>query len=202
MLREHIAPLLRENGFRRRANTWGRRTRDGWLVIEFQASQWSDRHELEFCIAVAVRSDLVARALGEPVQRDKVPLERLCHYRSFIAERRLVGKRKCWTIRADRSAGSIGLAARAALLKSALPHLESISSDERLLLHMERRNRWKRQPIRTSIVLTHRFRTADDFKSKCETFAQGNPAWMKEALSELRLPSRVRTAKTQTKRGH
>ncbi len=54
MIRERVAPALREYGFRRRRNRFTRASGGGWQMIDFQASQFGSRDDVRFTINLHV----------------------------------------------------------------------------------------------------------------------------------------------------
>jgi len=50
MIRDEVAPWLRERGFRKRRNQFRRGDDQGWQVVGFQASQWGSRDDVRFTI--------------------------------------------------------------------------------------------------------------------------------------------------------
>jgi Domain of unknown function (DUF4304) len=50
MIRDEIGPWLRERDFRKRRNRFRRVDRDGWQVVDFQASAWGSRDDVRFTI--------------------------------------------------------------------------------------------------------------------------------------------------------
>lgn len=50
MLRDDVGPWLRERNFRKRRNRFQRADDQGWQVVDFQASQWGSRDDVQFTI--------------------------------------------------------------------------------------------------------------------------------------------------------
>ena len=71
MLRDQISPWLRERGFRKRRNRFRRADDQGWQVVDFQASQYGSRDDVQFTINlwVGVRELEVVEAERQVEQR-------------------------------------------------------------------------------------------------------------------------------------
>lgn len=76
MLKEHVAPVLKLHGFRRKGLNWHLR-RDAeakaWGVINVQKSAWGDRNDIRFTLNLGVRADANAK------DATRAPSIRRCH---------------------------------------------------------------------------------------------------------------------------
>lgn len=196
-IEEHIAPLMREHGFKKRAHRWGKRTADGWIVLDLEASQWSNRHELYFAVRLGVWSSVVAGAMGQRLRANVFPPAYKCHFIESLPRVTRTRSTVEWTIRADRSIRATARAAGLFVEEVGISRLMDLCSDAMLFHELTVRRGWRLQPIRTSVALAHRFMNARAFRTFCGVLARGDPSSMKELLRELKLPSRRLAAESK-----
>lgn len=73
LINEYAAPILKCSGFTRRGRRWGKRVRDGWLVVDLQKSQWSSRNEISFTFNFGFQSELISRLIKRPFSENEPP---------------------------------------------------------------------------------------------------------------------------------
>ena len=67
MISTVLGPHLRDQGFRKRRNTFSRSTEHGWTLIDFQASQFGTRDDVRFTINLGVNFvELQGQSKGPP----------------------------------------------------------------------------------------------------------------------------------------
>jgi hypothetical protein len=139
LLRDYVAPPLRERGFRRKGSTFGLRGNAVWGVINFQKDRWSNRDEVSFTVNVSVRSDFLGeqdiRGLSVPVSGRTIPAEMDCDIRRRIGFL-IPGHRDTWW---KLSAGVLNQEVisqvHQAIIEHAVPWLRDRRSDEAILEH-------------------------------------------------------------------
>jgi uncharacterized protein DUF4304 len=121
MIREGIAPWLRERGFRKRRNRFRRSADPGWQEVDFQASQWGDRDDVRFTINLRVAvTELMSADPGAHVE------ERIG---ALIGH----GEDHWWAVDPTTDTAQLAAEMRGILEQRALPWLEARGSLERLL---------------------------------------------------------------------
>jgi hypothetical protein len=132
-LREHIAPALREAGYKGSGQTFHRRLDRNWGVVNVQWSQWDWSERATFAINLGSASAVVLESRG--MDPNRPPQEVECQWRTRLGE--LVASRDLWwEIRGD--ADDDGLTAladevRHALLAVGLPAIEDHATDAVML---------------------------------------------------------------------
>jgi Domain of unknown function (DUF4304) len=122
MVRDELAPWLRERGFKKRRQRFRRSDDAGWQVVALQASQWSSADDLRFTINLWV---------GVPELPGDAQIE------ERIGEL-IDGEDRWWTVDADTDTESLGAELRTLLAEHALPWLEARADLERLVALAER----------------------------------------------------------------
>ena len=132
-LREHIAPALREAGYKGSGQTFRRRLDRNWGVVNIQRSQWDSAERATFVINLGSASAVVLESRGKDPNRP--PHEVECQWRTRLGEL-VAGRDLWWKIRSDATDASlIPLAeeVRTALLTVGLPAIEHHAT-ERVML--------------------------------------------------------------------
>jgi len=101
LIKNHLAPLFREHGFRRRGQTFARRGETGWRVIRVQKDRHSNRAYVKFWINYAIRCD--AHAVFCEDDPLKFPAEMTCEirYRAKLSDARPASHGELWGDRRD-----------------------------------------------------------------------------------------------------
>src|SRR4051812_45735763 len=97
MIRERIAPTLREHGFRKQRNRFARAEAGGWQVIDFQASQFGSRDKVHFTINVGTAYPELRRD-DEAWTDEHSPPEYDLHVRERIAWLMGEDRDKWWAV--------------------------------------------------------------------------------------------------------
>ncbi len=132
-LREHIAPALREAGYKGSGQTFHRLLDRNWGVVNMQRSQWDSAERATFTINLGSASAIVLESRGKDPNRP--PHEVECQWRTRLGEL-VAGRDLWWEIRSDATDASlIPLAeeVRTALLTVGLPAIEHHAT-ERVML--------------------------------------------------------------------
>jgi hypothetical protein len=146
LVREHVQPLLKPKGFKKKATVFYRQTDRNYGLVHLQKSRKSTATSVEFTINVAVFSPRLQDALSAltwvPPVKD-VPTEPDCHLRRRIG--RLLPQRQdvWWSVRTERDVPEVGLRLSPVFLEVAIPFLDRCTSDEGL------RDYWLAKPERT-----------------------------------------------------
>ena len=84
LVRESVAPALREYGFKRSKATFHRRVEGAWQVINFQKNKWSRREHVLFTVNLGTAIDALAD--DPPAWSTRGwPLEYECHFRQRVS---------------------------------------------------------------------------------------------------------------------
>jgi hypothetical protein len=121
MLRDEIAPLLRERGFRKRRNRFRRVVDGSWQVIDFQASQFGSRNDVQFTINLWVG----VPDLGGDDADDQQIGERIGPV--------MLIEDHWWSLEGDTDVESLAEELRAVVTEHALPWLEARGSLDQLV---------------------------------------------------------------------
>ncbi len=84
VVRDVVAPFLRDRGFRRAKTTFRRRVDEAWQIVHLQKNKWSTRDHVMFTVNLGVALDVLAddppnwRSRGWPLEYD-------CHFRHRLA---------------------------------------------------------------------------------------------------------------------
>lgn len=183
LLDERIAPLFKRHGYKRERHRWGRRTSDGWLVFQVQSSKYSDSQSLSFTANLGVHSRAAALLLDMEFDEKKIPGLGVPYHTDRIGSVMPLGQDYWWKLDADANPFSltrlIGLkrsdpeaASRfftATAEDCALPHLEALGSDARLLDYLEGgRGGWIHWARLSALVLA--VRGAAAFEEHCARY--------------------------------
>jgi len=133
-LREHIAPALRDAGYRGSGQTFHRRLDRNWGVVNVQRSQWDSAERATFTINLGSASALVLESRG--MDPDRPPHEVECQWRTRLGVLATDGRDHWWEIRSDATHATLTSLAdeiRTALLTVGLPAIEHHAT-ERVML--------------------------------------------------------------------
>lgn len=122
MIRSSVAEELRQLGFKKRRNSFSRDTGCGWILIDFQASQFGSRSNVSFTINLGVSfSELQASTVAPP------SLGR-AHVRQRIG--RVLGQRKdvWWSLDPTSDLRAVAAKVLDALGRKGIPWLEKRAS--------------------------------------------------------------------------
>ncbi len=188
LLSDHVAPLMRQSGYKRRRNSWGRETIDGWLVIDFQACSFSNRHELRFTVNLGYFSHAVAIGLREKPRPSTPPPDNMCHYRERIG--RLIQPHRdiWWTVLADRPIDETAARILRVLERFVLPHMEALSTDEFVLRRMLDPKVLPEQMPRPVLALMAKLRPSSALRKYGGQLYKMNADWTRSMWDELGLP--------------
>lgn len=128
LIGSHIAPVMKEAGYKKLGKRFGKRNADGWLILDIQTSQWSNKDELGFYINTGFRSDIVVRLSEDSPRLDAMPPCSHCH----LTERPHTGElvqEQPWTIESEYDASDVGVTVQSLIQKIALPWLDEQSDD-------------------------------------------------------------------------
>jgi hypothetical protein len=130
LIREHVAPALKEHGFRRTRSTFHRAVGANWQVVNVQRSQFSDAGDIKLTVNLAVGLDRLRG--GERNWGDgKRPPDYKCHLRVRLGQL-LTGDDVWWDLRPDTDLDQLGELLTDAIERDGFPWLEARSVDERL----------------------------------------------------------------------
>lgn len=135
LVKEHVQPLLKAKGFKKKATVFYRQTDRNYGLVHLQKSLKSTATSVEFTINVAVFSPRLQDALSAltwvPPVKD-VPTEPDCHLRRRIGW--LLPQREdiWWGVRTERDVPEMGLRLSPVFLEAAIPFLDRCTSDEGL----------------------------------------------------------------------
>lgn len=101
-LRDHVAPRLRQLGFKGSGTTFRRRVEDTWQVVNFQSSQWSDRTRVSLTINLGVGIDRLPNPSGVP-WKPAGPLEYQCQFHARAGALARGGRDYWWTVKPGTS---------------------------------------------------------------------------------------------------
>lgn len=134
LIRERIAPLMREHGFRKQRNTFWIRGDGTWGVINFQKSQWNTSDRMKFTINVGVEADVLRRM---DVRQDQPPHFTECsiYYRIGV----LVGHGdEWWELRGGDDLSPVADQVQEVLTSHAIPFVKQFPNQHSLQLHWSR----------------------------------------------------------------
>jgi hypothetical protein len=196
LLSVHLAPALKQSGFRKKGQSFGRRGDGVWGVINFQRSQWSSRECITFTINVGVWVDAVAAFRLEDtdrVPRTGAPPEAYCHWRQRIGWLLPDQRDIWWDVEEPRASWQSALKprlienVRTAVVQYAAPHLLRLDSGAALL-------RWLRRHPQPGMFPMHRaalerlYGTSAEFNRTAKRIARAfrGTEWEQEKLAKLR----------------
>ena len=132
-LREHIAPALREAGYKGSGQTFHRRLGRNWGVVNIQRSQWDWAERATFAINLGTASAVVLEARGRNAAQP--PREVECQWRTRLGAL-VAGRDVWWEVRSETDGDRLLALAeevRTALVTIGLPAIERHASDEVML---------------------------------------------------------------------
>ena len=122
--------FLRQQGFRRLGQRYGRETQQCWQIIGAQKSRYSDTGEVRFTINFGVTSKALMNFKGEDAS--KMPLDWTCPIRCRIGE--LLGSGDLWWSSNEREDFQSALRAiTTGLTEKAMPLLSRLDTDAGIL---------------------------------------------------------------------
>jgi hypothetical protein len=121
MIREEVAPMLRDVGFSKRRNRFRRVDSAGWQVVDFQASRWGSRDDTRFTINLWVGVAELADADADSHVQQRIG--------ALIGD----GEDQWWTIEASTDMQRLADEMRGVLEERALPWLEARGSVDGLV---------------------------------------------------------------------
>ena len=129
IIRERLSPLLKKNGFKKKARNFYREYSDRVEVINVQASQWNEGNEGKFTINVGVYYPEISKILEAPPVRG-APKEYDCTVRERIGLLTPEKKDQWWHV--DDSANDLEISENVAnqVEKICLPWLSEMSDLE------------------------------------------------------------------------
>lgn len=129
LLKVAIGPLLKGHGFSRSRQTFHRRIRRNWTVINFQKSSKTDREQVVFTVNLGVASALLTEFDGGDPERR--PAEHDCHFRERLGFLLPDPRDHWWVLDAEtRSPEHLARTLGRHLTTIALPYLERHAGDE------------------------------------------------------------------------
>jgi hypothetical protein len=129
LLAEHLAPWLKQRGFKRRDGTFRRRRDEAWQIVNFQRDKYSNARLVRFTINLGVSLDVLHE---DPSWRSRGwPLEHECDFRERIG-RVHKGEDHWWSVRPLYPTGGVVRDVFAAL-ERALPWLDAYADPPSLL---------------------------------------------------------------------
>lgn len=139
LLREHVRLLLKPEGFAHAGASFRRRWSDGWHVVNFQKSQWGDRHSVHFTINIGVACDAWTRfERGDPATP---PSEGACPFRVRVGDFLPGDRDQWWTLDEDTNFERLTTEVVEVLRESVLPFLGKMASTKALIASLKRRSR-------------------------------------------------------------
>ncbi len=123
LIGSHIAPVMKEAGFKKLGKRFGKRNADGWAVLDIQTSQWSNRDELHFYVNLAFRSDLIASLSEDEPAVEVMPTASRCHI-SLRLEQVTGQTGQDWIVESEYDASEMGTELQSLIRSAALPWLE------------------------------------------------------------------------------
>lgn len=118
MVASVVGPELRSRGFRRRRNTFSRATSGGWMLIDFQASQFGTLGDVSFTINLGLSfAELQAADEGPP------SLGR-AHIRQRIGRLLDGGRDVWWSLDSGSDFTAVAAEVNNAVIQAAIPWLE------------------------------------------------------------------------------
>jgi uncharacterized protein DUF4304 len=121
MIRDEIGPWLRERGFRKRRNRFRRVDRDGWQVVDFQASSWGSRDDVRFTINLWVGVTELEGAEADAQVQQRVG--------ALLPS----GEDHWWPLDADTDTSALATELRAVLAELCIPWLDARRSLDDLM---------------------------------------------------------------------
>jgi hypothetical protein len=138
LLAEHLQPLLKERGFRKKGLTFYRQVGGNFALINFQKSTSSTQDFVKFTINLGVFSQRLHAARGDaPQSADEtaIPNEIDCHLRTRIGALLPERNDAWWSLFRVGDGPELGAQLVDILKKVALPFLDARTSDEGLRDH-------------------------------------------------------------------
>lgn len=130
MVREIIAPHLKQEGFRRARNRFARWGDDAWQIIDFQASQWGSRDGVSFTINLGVAVEGLPKRSSWDEKRP--PSEAAAHLRARIGEL-IDGRDHWWDFDDTTDENALAEALMGEIREVGFPWLEARRGLDRLL---------------------------------------------------------------------
>ena len=146
VLAKRLAVALRPYGFRRRGQTFYRRTDGNWGLINLQKSTSSTRHLVRFTINVGIFSERIGSPYRAP--SGGPPSIWICHYHERIGFLLPVRQDHWWSIGPTTHVDALGDEIERHVIQVAVPEIDRYISDEAL------RDLWLsgRSPGETDVV--------------------------------------------------
>ncbi|GHA22220.1 hypothetical protein GCM10008090_35040 [Arenicella chitinivorans] len=135
LIKTHVAPLLRQHGYRKKEMTWNK-TEDTYVrVIDFQLSSYSDKKEESFTINLGVYSPAIWRVCWRKDPPNFIK-EDACFPRFRVGQ--LFGGFSMdstdhwWTCSEDTNLDELGIQISTVLENNCIPFVESLLSYEKI----------------------------------------------------------------------
>ncbi|MCP5005142.1 MAG: DUF4304 domain-containing protein [Planctomycetes bacterium] len=129
LLKECIKPLLKDNGFSQKGNTFIVQKSDNWGLINFQKSRKSSASEMAFTVNIGITSSRLLNYSSLEIQKPSIDQ---CHLRQRLG---FLLQERCdqwWTINAETKVSDICEEIKGYISNYALPYIERYLTDETL----------------------------------------------------------------------
>jgi Domain of unknown function (DUF4304)/HEAT repeats len=134
LLREHVAPALREHEFAGSGQDFHRRIDGNWAAINVQRDRYSTADEVRFTVNLGTASTAVR--IEDGYSPDEPAREIDCHWRARVGDLLPKPADTWWSVRSDAPASRIaalGSTVAGHLADRAVSKLEVMASDEAIL---------------------------------------------------------------------
>lgn len=189
LLREHVRPVLKAEGFKHSGANFRRRWKAGWHVINFQKSQWGDRDSIRFTVNIGVSVDAYSRF--ERRNPMKPPTEPECPWRVRIGSLLRSRLDEWWTIEDGTSFHELTKEMTLHMRRVVLPLLSRMSSLEDIEKSLRANRpaswpRWGYSKLVLATVLRDRPRELANVVAAMRKDFPDDPKWVERQVRRLR----------------
>lgn len=199
MVKEHVAPFMKQQGFKKSGTSWGLRGSELWGVVALQRNRHSTSEVIEFWLTLGVSFDVLNDHLGFPVPPERVPPSSNMQWHTtlelltpvdmpteFPTELRCLDDHKRWVLRDDSDIDPLGQEIVTVMQTVAAPAIRRRRNIESFIEMYESSKKnplgWNDQHF--AVLLLHAGRT----EQAMELFVKS----VRENLTHVSLPWRVK----------
>lgn len=133
LIKNHLAPMMKEKGFRKSGANFWRDSSSAIDVLNIQKSQWNDAWEASFYVNLGVYWKAFHRDQGTEF-KSKFPREYDCTVFSRVLEPTI----NAWTLRPDSDLGQVGTILTDTVQEIAFPWFDEMRSETNILNHLKK----------------------------------------------------------------
>jgi len=107
LVRDHLAPLLKGHGFRKKGRRFWRQRRGLIEVVTVQSSEWNNAWEGRFCIELGLCPEKIQKRIGGVFAFDVLP-PRVCVFTQRLTKNMERAKNHWWSVKPGTAVAPLG----------------------------------------------------------------------------------------------